>query len=164
MLVQRHRYVQAREQIGWLTQADPTDFDYRTLAATIAVGLGEHDAAIALYEVLLAERPDDADMHLWMAHALKTVGPAGEAIDAYRMAASPAAELRRRLLEPRQPEALPFRGGRDRHHARRGGRTRRQTPVDREHLCFALGKALEDQGETAQAWRYYERGNALKRD
>jgi tetratricopeptide (TPR) repeat protein len=36
-------------------------------------------------------------------------------------------------------------------------------PVDRYHLCFALGKALEDQGEYAQSWEYYERGNALKR-
>jgi hypothetical protein len=36
-------------------------------------------------------------------------------------------------------------------------------PVDRYHLCFALGKALEDRGEYAESWRYYERGNALKR-
>ena len=35
--------------------------------------------------------------------------------------------------------------------------------VDRYHLCFALGKALEDRGEYAESWRYYERGNALKR-
>ena len=34
--------------------------------------------------------------------------------------------------------------------------------VDRYHLCFALGKALEDRGDYAQSWRYYERGNALK--
>ena len=34
---------------------------------------------------------------------------------------------------------------------------------DRYHLCFALGKALEDRGETEQSWACYERGNALKR-
>jgi hypothetical protein len=34
---------------------------------------------------------------------------------------------------------------------------------DRIHLCFALGKAYEDRGETADSWRHYERGNALKR-
>jgi hypothetical protein len=37
------------------------------------------------------------------------------------------------------------------------------SPVDRHHLCFALGKALEDRGEIAESWRYYEKGNALKR-
>ena len=35
--------------------------------------------------------------------------------------------------------------------------------VDRYNLCFALGKALEDQGDYPLSWRYYERGNALKR-
>ena len=36
-------------------------------------------------------------------------------------------------------------------------------PADRYHLCFALGKALEDRGEIAESWSYYERGNTLKR-
>ena len=36
--------------------------------------------------------------------------------------------------------------------------------VDRYHLCFALGKALEDRGDYADAFAYYERGNTLKRD
>lgn len=35
--------------------------------------------------------------------------------------------------------------------------------IDRIHLCFALGKALEDSGAIAQSWSYYERGNALQR-
>ena len=35
--------------------------------------------------------------------------------------------------------------------------------VDRYHLCFALAKALEDEGEFAESFRYYELGNALKR-
>jgi hypothetical protein len=35
---------------------------------------------------------------------------------------------------------------------------------DRYHLCFALGKALEDRGAYADAFGYYERGNSLKRE
>ena len=35
--------------------------------------------------------------------------------------------------------------------------------VDRYHLCFALGKAHEDRGEYPESWRYYARGNELKR-
>jgi hypothetical protein len=35
--------------------------------------------------------------------------------------------------------------------------------VDRYHLCFALGKALEDRAEYAESFGYYERGNALKK-
>ena len=36
--------------------------------------------------------------------------------------------------------------------------------ADRYHLCFALGKALEDAGDYAASFAYYERGNRLKRD
>ena len=36
--------------------------------------------------------------------------------------------------------------------------------IDRHHLCFAMGKAFEDRGEAEDAWRFYARGNALKRD
>jgi len=35
--------------------------------------------------------------------------------------------------------------------------------ADRCHLCFALGKALEDRGEYAESWEFYDRGNGLKR-
>jgi len=35
--------------------------------------------------------------------------------------------------------------------------------VDRYHLCFALGKALEDRGEYAESFGFYARGNTLKR-
>jgi hypothetical protein len=35
--------------------------------------------------------------------------------------------------------------------------------VDRLHLCFALGKALEDEGSFAESFHYYRLGNDLKR-
>src|SRR5262249_33159338 len=35
--------------------------------------------------------------------------------------------------------------------------------MDRVYLCFALGKAMEDVGDYASSWRYYERGNAVRR-
>ncbi|WP_369825766.1 sulfotransferase [Caulobacter sp. BP25] len=35
--------------------------------------------------------------------------------------------------------------------------------MDRIYLRFALGKALEDQGDYAASWRFYARGNALRR-
>src|ERR1700719_3246816 len=35
--------------------------------------------------------------------------------------------------------------------------------VDRYHLCFALGKALEDREQYEKSFEYYARGNALKR-
>ena len=85
-LVARHKHALAREQTERLLAADPRNHDYRSLAATAAVGLGEHDAAIALYRDLIAELPGWPDVHLWHGHALKTIGQVPQAIDAYRAA------------------------------------------------------------------------------
>jgi tetratricopeptide (TPR) repeat protein len=47
-------------------------------------------------------------------------------------------------------------------------RDRQASPMtaldDRYHLCFALGKALEDRGEYGASFEYYELGNRLKRE
>ena len=67
---------------------DPGNKDYLSLAATAAVGLGEHERSIALYRAMLADTPDNPDVHLWLGHALKTIDRVPEAIDAYRAAAA----------------------------------------------------------------------------
>ena len=87
-LSQRHKYVQARDQARLLIELEPGNLDYRSLAATAAVGLGEHDQAIALYRQMLADAPGSPDLNLWLGHALKTVGRVPEAIEAYRAAAA----------------------------------------------------------------------------
>src|SRR5207245_1317803 len=47
-LVDRHKYTKAAEQIEQLLALDPSDPDYRGLAATTAVGQGQHERAIDL--------------------------------------------------------------------------------------------------------------------
>jgi tetratricopeptide (TPR) repeat protein len=161
-LVKRHKYVQAREQAERLLALEPGSPDYRSLAATAAVGLGEHDAAIGLYRDMLADMPQAPDPHLWLAHALKTVGRTPEAVEAYRAAAA---------LRPDFGDAYwslanlkLYRFADEELSRMRAGEAAPTTSLeDRWHLCFALGKALEDLGEISESWRYYERGNALKR-
>ena len=163
VLVERHKYAEAREQIEPLLALDPANIQLRDLAATVAVGLGEQDKAIALYRDMLATHPDSHDVHLWLGHALKTVGQVPEAVEAYRQAARlrpdfgdaywSLANLKRyrftdaEIATMRAAEAAPRTGG-----------------EDRVHLCFALGKAYEDRGEAEESWRHYERGNLLKRE
>src|SRR5271154_958446 len=53
-LVKRQKYVLARAQTEQLLALEPGNFDYRTLAATAAVGLGESDTAIGLYREMIA--------------------------------------------------------------------------------------------------------------
>ncbi len=161
-LAQRHKYVEARVQITRLLALEPDNLNYRSLAATIAVGLGEQDAAIALYNGMLAERPDDPDVHLWLAHALKTVGRTSEAVEAYRAAAEARPDFGDAYWSLANLKSYRFS---DEEIARM--RAEEASPAialaDRYHLCFALGKALEDRSETAGSWRYYAQGNGLKR-
>jgi len=161
-LVLRHKYAKAREQIEGLLKLEPHNLDYRATAATAAVGLGDHETAIALYQGLLAEAPDAPDVHLWLGHALKTIGRAAEAVEAYRAAADARPAFGDAYWSLANLKLYRFEDGEiERMQAEEASPS--TSPSDRCHLCFALGKALEDRGETAQSWSYYERGNALKR-
>jgi len=163
VLIELHEYPEARRQLERLLKEDPENRPYyQELYATASVGLGEHERAIALYRELLQGTPADADLHLSIAHALKTLGQSEAAIESYRRAAAcrpsfgdaywSLANLKtyrftdEELTRLRGAQALPTIG-----------------VIDRFHLCFALGKALEDRGEFAESFHYYALGNALKR-
>jgi predicted Zn-dependent protease len=161
-LVDRHKYTKAAEQIEQLLALDPSDPDYRGLAATTAVGLGQHERAIDLYQGMLADWPDHSDVHLWLGHALKTIGRTSEAVKSYRNAAATRPDFGDAYWSLANLKSYRFR---DEELAQM--RTREAAPestiVDRYHLCFALGKAYEDRREFGASWQYYARGNALKR-
>ena len=162
VLVERHNYALAAEQLERLLELEPDNREYRVLYATACAGLGRQEQAAGLYRAVLAETPDAPELHLSLAHALKTLGRTGEAIDSYRDAARARAgygdaywslaNLKtyrftdEEIDRMRAQEAAPGAGA-----------------VDRYHLCFALGKALEDGTQYEESFTYYARGNALKR-
>lgn len=162
VLVERHKHQQARDELEKLLKADPDNRHYRTLYATTSVGLGEHEKAIGLYRDLLTGAQQSPDLHLSIAHSLKTIGKREEAIQSYRAAAAARPNFGDAYWSMANLKTYRFL---DEEIARM--RTEEAAPatplVDRYHLCFALGKACEDRGEYEESWRYYERGNALKR-
>jgi len=163
VLLQRHKHALALEQLERLLETEPDNRAYRISRATAYVGLGQHERAIENYRAVLAETPQQADLHLSVAHALKTLGQQQEAIDAYHAAV---------VCRPSYGDAYwslanlkTYRFPDDEIAAMRAQeRSSDISREDRYHLCFALGKALEDRGEYADSFRYYERGNALKQE
>jgi tetratricopeptide (TPR) repeat protein len=161
-LLARHKHVRAREEMEKLLATDPENRVYRTTHATVCTGFGDYAQALPLYREILAETPQDAELHLSIAHALKTLGQTQAAIESYRAATAvrphygeaywSLANLKTYRFEDveiarmRAAEAAP-----------------EIRPADRYHFCFALGKALEDRGEYAESFAYYERGNSLKK-
>jgi tetratricopeptide (TPR) repeat protein len=175
-LAARHKYAEAEVALAPLMAEEPQNSVYRTLAATVAVGLGRQEEAIGLYRGMLAELPEEplpgtdpaglavmrADLNLWSGHALKTLGDTAGAIAAYRaaIAVRPAfgdawwslANLKTYRFDESEIAAM------------QAAEAESITPqIDRVHLAFALGKALEDSGRPAEAWQHYATGNALQR-
>ena len=162
VLIDRHLHQRAQEQAQRLLATDRADRNYRTMYAMTCVGLGQHERAIELYRGLLSGALQPADLHLSIAHSLKTLGRSAEAIAEYRLAASTRpgygdaywslANLKTYRFEERELAAM------------RGAESDPATDtVDRYHLCFALGKAYEDRQQFAESYAYYARGNELKR-
>jgi tetratricopeptide (TPR) repeat protein len=163
VLLQRHRHALARAEARTLLQADPGNRDYRAAYASACVGLGEYEEAIATYRDLLRDAPHAPDIHLSVGHALKTLGRQQEAIAAYWAAAQ---------ANPRFGDAYWSLANLKTYRFAAEDISRMRTieaeadiaPDDRTHLCFALGKALEDRGDYADSFAYYARGNALKQN
>src|SRR5579871_2472408 len=88
VLCRRHRYPEAREQTSKLLATEPANRDYRALHAMTHVGLGQHERAIELYRELLPGAAQPAELHLSIAHSLKTLGQRAPAIVEYHAAAA----------------------------------------------------------------------------
>jgi len=165
VLLKRQKYLHSRRELETLLRIDPGNRVYLKDYAAACVGLGDYEPIIRLYRELLAEAPgagpETADLHLWIAHSLKTIGQQQEAIEEYRAAIQARPEFGDAWWSLANLKTYRFSAG-DIEHMRAAESSQATPPVDRYHLCFALGKALEDRGEFSDSWGFYERGNALK--
>jgi tetratricopeptide (TPR) repeat protein len=161
-LLSRHKHAEALAQIERLLTVDPDNRAYRITHATVCVGMGKHEQAIAEYREILAETPRAADIHLSIAHALKTLGRQAEAVTAYRTAFELRPSFGDAYWSLANLKTYRF-DAEDTTRMREQERAADTGAEDRYHLCFALGKALEDRGEHAESFAYYRRGNALKK-
>ena len=162
VLLLRHKHRRAREEIETLLQKDPYNTAYRTTQATINMGLGNYEVALPLYREIITETPDDPELHLSIAHALKTIGRTDEAVKSYHAAIKASPDFGEAYWSLANLKTYRFTDAEvDR---MRAAEAAPKTPLrDRYHLCFALGKALEDRGDYAGSFPYYDRGNALKK-
>lgn len=163
LLHKRQKYGNALEQAKALRSKAPDKPQFDLLYANQSLAVGEFDEALSIYRQHSERMPDNPTLHLSIGHALKTVGSQPEAIEAYTRAyrVKPdfgdaywsLANLKTYKFDDAQIASM---------------REKEAAPTtqlgDRYHLCFALGKALEDHGAYEESFTYYERGNRLKRE
>ncbi len=163
LLHKRQKFAAALEHAEALRRKAPDRPQFELLYANQRLAVGEFDEALAIYRAAIETMPDNPTLHLSIGHALKTVGQQSQAIDAYRAAYRVRADFGDAWWSLANLKTYRFAADEvDRMRELEGLDS--TGLVDRYHLCFALGKALEDRGDYAASFGYYERGNRLKRD
>ena len=163
VLRKRQKFEQALSEASELRAKEPGNPEFEMLYANENLAVGNFDEAMLVYEALLGSMPNNPGINLTYGHALKTIGRQDDAIAAYRRAYE---------IKPDCGDAYwslanlkTYRFGDEEIDRMREREAAPATALDdRYHLCFALGKALEDRGEYADSFVLYERGNRLKRE
>jgi tetratricopeptide (TPR) repeat protein len=163
ILHKRQKFQKALEQAAILREKAPGVPHFDMLYANQNLAVGNFDAALAVYDALFAARPDNHQVSLTRGHALKTLGRQGEAVTAYRHAYASKPDFGDAYWSLANLKTYRFIDD-EIAAMRRAEADRSINRVDRYHLCFALGKALEDRGDHAAAFGYYDTGNRLKRE
>lgn len=162
LLLKMQRFRDAEALTRSLFEAAPDDPARIALHANALAGLGDHEAAIGLYEGVLRRAGGQASLLVMKGHAEKALGRLDAAIESYRAAYRIRPEYGDAYWSLANTKTYRFEYDELRRmqeaEADRGTR-----PEDRIHLCFALGKAYEDGGQFERSFEYYDRGNTLRR-
>ena len=161
-LCAQHRHKEALPHVERLLAMEPRDSRYIRLQALSLRYYGRNSDAIALMQRIIDENPGEAELHLLYGHLLRDAGEQARAIEEYRRslalqpgmgeAYSSLANLKTVRLTDSDREAMQQQLARS-----------LPSQSSRTHLEFALGKAFEDAGQFAQAFKHYADGNALHR-
>ncbi|MEE2524960.1 sulfotransferase [Hyphobacterium sp. HN65] len=162
ILRKRQKFEAALEQAKALYEREPENPLFQSHLAIESMQTGDYDRALELFETVLSAVPEDAATLTSRGHALKTLGEQERAVHSYHAAVT---------AKPDHGDAWyalanlkTYRFGDDELLAMREQEAGSDLGFqDRIYLCFALGKAYEDRKDYENAFRFYERGNDLKR-
>jgi len=160
--LRKSRFAEALDEIQRLLQIEPANPAFLNLEGVALARIGNHNDAVARFEAVLAQRPNNARMWLSYGHTLKTVGRSADSVQAYRRAVDVETGLGEAWWSLANLKSFRFK---EEDAQRMEGvlRDRENLPEDdRLHLHFALGKAYEDAGAYEAAFLHYEAGNALR--
>lgn len=162
VLIRLHKPEAALQAANRLLSLEPNNPNFLTLKASILVRIGDHDAAIRIYEKVLKHYPNQARAQMSYGHTLKTVGSLEDAIEAYRKCIRLSPEVGEAYWSLANLKTFRF-SDEDIENMRQQVTVEGGDADDQSHLAFALGKALEDRCEYDESFKFYRRGNAIRR-
>ncbi len=161
-LLELGRPADARAATEHLQRLEPASAQTWIATAAVATRLLRQDEALRAYERALELRPAEVGLRMSIGHIQKTLGQREASEASYRAALQmdpgraeawwSLADLKNYTFSDAEVAAMQELLDRD-----------RREPANEAQLNFALGRAFEQRGQYAQAFAYYERGNALRR-
>jgi len=163
ILLRMQKFAKAFEQSTILLEKYPNEHEtIEALHASACMGIGDHPAAQACYEVLIKRRPDNHFYPMSLGHVYKADGDMVKAIDLYRRAYSIKSDHGDAFWSLANTKSYEFPAA-EIELMLQAESTETTSEDDLVQFCFALGKAYEDQQDFATSMHYYEKGNALKK-
>lgn len=158
--LQKHDDVLA--QLDILLKTDPGSPALLALKATTLVRTGNYDVALPIYEEILSRLPNLASVLLDYAHALRALGRQEDAVENYRRCIALEPGLGEAWYSLSNLKTVKF-SDTDMDIMRTCSNIEDLPPRDSWHLCFALGKALEDKRDFDNSFDYYLKANKSRR-
>lgn len=162
VLERQDRPSESRQHLELVLASEPDNLFAKAVYAASLGRTGRYEDSLRHYEQLLEILPEESDLWATYGHTLTTVGRAQDGLRAMRRAIA---------LAPENGEAwwgiANTKSGRFEPHEIATMRDLLDkgtlTNGSRAHINFALGKAYEDLGDPAEAFRHYDRANAIRR-
>ena len=161
LLLKIQKFEKAHEHTAELVARQPGNLTFLSLHGNATAGIGDHIKAIDIYNEVISVSEGQHKLHVMRGHAEKTIGNLGGAIQSYRRAFELQPDYGDAFWSLANTKTYVFREEEiDQMRAQEQSGT--TSDEDRVHLCFALGKAFDDQKDYEQSFVFYERGNALQ--
>lgn len=162
VLLKRQKFEAAHAIAQDLCKQRPDEIQFKSLLASTTTGIGEVEQGIILYENLIESFDDTHMFYLLLGHAQKTLGDFVGAIKSYKTLYEHHPDFGDAFWSLANTKTYKFSDQEIAHM--KDYKDRVQTSdVDKVHFNFALGKALEDAKQYADAFHAYEAGNVLNK-
>jgi tetratricopeptide (TPR) repeat protein len=162
VLRKRQKFAAALAEARSLLEKDPSNPQLQSIYAIECIQSGNYAEALEVFDNVLAQVPGDPVTLTSRGHALKTSGRYEEAVASYRSAISSREGHGEAWYSLANLKTFTFSAD-DISRLHRLHDDTQLSGMERVYVCFALGKAYEDQREYQRSFEFYALGNAAKR-
>jgi tetratricopeptide (TPR) repeat protein len=164
ILLRTQKFSKAFDQAKILLDTYPDDIEtIPALFASACTGIGDHKRAREAYAALMQQSPDNHFYPMALAHVHKADGDLDQAVQLYHRALEIKADHGDAYWSLANTKSYRFTDAEIDEMLRLESDAALAVD-DQVQICFALGKAYEDREQFAESMRFYDKGNAAKKE